>query len=57
MLNKKEYYTISNDIADKNNNIIEHITGNIMDYEKLENSIKDIDCMFNLAATTSPPEF
>ena len=57
LLNKKEYYTLSYDMADKNNNAIENITGSIMDYEKLENSMKDIDYVFNLAAVTSPPEF
>ena len=57
LLNKKRYYTLSYDIADKNSNAIENITGNIMDSEKLEKSMKDIDYVFNLAATTSPPEF
>ena len=32
LLNKKKYYTVSYDIADKNNNAIEHIIGNIMEY-------------------------
>ena len=57
LLNTKQYYTISYDIADKNNNAIEHINGNIIDYEKLECTMRDIDYVFNLAAVTSPPEF
>ena len=47
LLNKKKYYTVSYDIADKNNNAIEHIKGNIMNYEKLEKSMKDIDYVFS----------
>ena len=46
LLNKKKYYTTSYDIANKNNNAIEYIIGNIMDYEKLEHSMKDIDYVF-----------
>ena len=57
LLNKKKYYTVSYDMAAKNNNAIEHIIGNIMDYEKLDHSMKDIDYVFNLAAVTSPPQF
>jgi nucleoside-diphosphate-sugar epimerase len=56
-LNKKGHYTISYDIEDKNNESNEHIKGNIMDYDKLYNSMKNIDYVFNLAAVTSPPQF
>jgi UDP-glucose 4-epimerase len=57
LLNKKEYYTVLYNIADKHNNAIENITGNIMDYKTLENSFKDIDYVFNLATVISPQEF
>ena len=57
LLNQKQYYTVSYDIADRNNNANEHINGDMLDLEKLSKSMKDIDYVFNLAAVTSPPEF
>ena len=57
LLNQKQYYTVSYDIADRNNNANEHINGNMLDLEKLSKSMKDVDYVFNLAAVTSPPEF
>lgn len=57
ILNRKGFYTVSYDIAKKYNDANEHIIGNILDFEKINSSLKDIDYMFNLAAVTSPPEF
>ena len=57
LLNQKQYYTVSYDIADRNNNANEHINGDMLDLEKLSKAMKDIDYVFNLAAVTSPPEF
>ncbi len=57
LLNQKKYYTISYDIADRNNNANEHINGDMLDLDKLSKAMKDIDYVFNLAAVTSPPEF
>ena len=57
LLNRKGHYTVSYDIAEKDNDANEHINGNISDYDKLNNSMKGIDYVFNLAAVTSPPEF
>ncbi len=57
LLNKKGHYTVSYDIAEKDNEANEHIRGNILDYAKLNNSIKSMDYVFNLAAVTAPPEF
>ena len=57
LLNRKGHYTVSYDIAGKDNDANEHINGNISDYDKLNNSMKGIDYVFNLAAVTSPPEF
>ena len=57
LLNKKGHYTISYDIAKKDNDANEHIIGNISDYDKLNITMKGIDYVFNLAAVTSPPEF
>lgn len=57
LLNKKGYYTISYDLAGKSNTANDHVVGDILDYNKLNGSMKDIDYVFNLAATTSPPEF
>ena len=50
LLNKKGHYTLSYDIAKKDNEANDHITGNISDYDKLNSSMKDIDYVFNLAA-------
>ena len=57
LLNQKKYYTVSYDIADRNNNANEHINGDMLDLDKLSKAMKDIDYVFNLAAVTSPPEF
>ena len=57
LLNKKGHYTVSYDIAEKDNDANDHIKGNISDFNKLNISMKDIDYVFNLAAVTSPPEF
>lgn len=57
LLNKKGYYTISYDLAGKSNTANDDVVGDILDYNKLNGSMKDIDYVFNLAATTSPPEF
>ena len=57
LLNKKGHYTVSYDIAKKDNNANDHITGNISDYDKLHSAMKGIDYVFNLAAVTAPPEF
>lgn len=57
LLNKKQYYTISYDISEKNDDANEYINGDIMDFEKLNKSMKDIDYVFNLASVTSPPQF
>ena len=57
LLNQKKYYTVSYDIAEKNDNANEHINGDMLDLEKLSKAMKDIDYVFNLAAVTSPPEF
>ena len=57
LLNQKQYYTVSYDIADRNNNANEHINGDMLDLDKLSKAMKDIDYVFNLAAVTSPPEF
>ena len=57
VLNQKKYYTVSYDIAEKNNNANEHINGDMLDLEKLSKAMNDIDYVFNLAAVTSPPEF
>ncbi len=57
ILNRKGFYTVSYDIAKKYNDANEHIIGNILDFEKINSSLKDIDYIFNLAAVTSPPEF
>ena len=57
LLNKKGHYTVSYDIAKKDSDANDHITGNISDYDKLNGSMKDVDYVFNLAAVTSPPEF
>ncbi len=46
LLNKKGHYTISYDIAGKNNDANDHIIGNILDYDKLNISMKGIDCVF-----------
>ena len=56
LLNQKKYYTVSYDIADRNNNANEHINGDMLDLDKLSKAMKDIDYVFNLAAVTSPPE-
>jgi hypothetical protein len=50
LLNRKGHYTVSYDIAKKDNDANEHINGNISDYDKLNNSMKGIDYVFNLAA-------
>ena len=57
LLNKKGHYTISYDIAKKDNDANEHIIGNISNYDKVNIIMKDVDYVFNLAAVTSPPEF
>jgi UDP-glucose 4-epimerase len=57
LLNKKGHYTVSYDIAKKDNDANDHIIGNISDFDKLKASMKDIDYVFNLAAVTSPPQF
>ena len=57
LLNKKGHYTVSYDIAKKDSDANDHITGNISDYDKLNSAMKDIDYIFNLAAVTAPPEF
>ena len=57
LLNKKGHYTLSYDIAKKDNDANDHIIGNISNYNKLNSSMKDIDYVFNFAAVTSPPEF
>ena len=57
LLNRKGHYTVSYDIAKKDNDANDHIKGNISDFNKLNISMKDIDYVFNLAAVTSPPEF
>ena len=57
LLNKKGHYTVSYDIAKKDNDANDHISGNILDYDKLAISMKGIDYVFNLAAVTAPPEF
>ena len=57
LLNKKGHYTVSYDIAKKDNDANDHISGNILDYDKLAISMKGVDYVFNLAAVTAPPEF
>ena len=57
LLNKKGHYTVSYDIAKKDNDANDHISGDILDYDKLAISMKGIDYVFNLAAVTAPPEF
>ena len=57
LLNKKGHYTVSYDIAEKDNDANDNVIGNISDFDKLKVSMKDIDYVFNLAAVTSPPEF
>ena len=57
LLNVKGHYTVSYDIAKKDSGANNHIIGDICDYNKLNNSMKDVDYVFNLAAVTSPPEF
>ena len=57
LLNKKGHYTVSYDMAEKDNDANDHVIGNISDFNKLNVSMKDIDYVFNLAAVTSPPQF
>ena len=57
LLNRKGHYTVSYDIAGKDNDANEHINGNISNYDTLNSSMKGMDYVFNLAAVTSPPEF
>ena len=47
LLNKKGHYTVSYDIARKDNDANNHVIANISDYNKLNASMKDIDYVFN----------
>lgn len=57
LLNKKGFYTISYDVSKENKNANESHLKDVRDYEALENATQNVDYVFNLAATTSPPEF
>lgn len=56
-LKEKGHYVITLDIKEKNSNSDEHVTGNILDLELMKKITRRIDCVFHLAAVTSPPEF
>ena len=49
--------TVSFDTAKKNSDSDKHVTGTVLDFRLLKESMRGCDAAFHLAATTSPPQF
>ena len=49
--------TTSFDLENKNSDSDQHINGSVLNYGLLKKSMEDVDYVFHLAATTSPPQF